>query len=67
MPGYVQAALEEFKHPLLAPIEHQPYLHASPQYGVVLQLTDPADDSPLLDDDGNKQIERLTGKLLYYA
>jgi hypothetical protein len=67
MPGYVQAVLEEFKHPLPAPIEHQPYLHASPQYGVALQLTDPADDSPLLDEDGNKQIQRLTGKFLYYA
>jgi hypothetical protein len=67
MPGYVQAALEEFKHPLPAPIEHQPYLHASPQYGVALQLTDPTDDSPLLDDDGNKQLQCLTGKFLYYA
>jgi hypothetical protein len=67
MPGYVQATLEEFKHPLTAPIEHQPYLHASPQYGVALQLTDPTDDSPLLDDDGNKQLQRLTGKFLYYA
>jgi hypothetical protein len=34
---------------------------------VALQLTDPADDSLLLDDDGNKQLQRLTGKFLYYA
>jgi hypothetical protein len=67
MPGYVQAALEEFKHPVPAPIEHQPYLHASPQYGVALQLTDPQDDSPLLDDEGNKHLQRLTGKFLYFA
>jgi hypothetical protein len=67
MPGYVQAALEEFKHPLPAPIKNQPYLHVSPQYGVVLQLTDSADDSPLLDDEGYKQIQRLTGKFLYFA
>jgi hypothetical protein len=67
MPGYVQAALEEFKHPLPAPIEHQPYPHNSPQYGVTLQLTDPADTSPLLDAEGNKQLQQLTGKFLYYA
>jgi hypothetical protein len=34
---------------------------------VALQLTDPTDDSPLLDDDGNKQLQRLMGQFLYYA
>jgi hypothetical protein len=63
MPGYA-GSIGGVQTSLTSTIKHQPYLHASPQYGVVLQLTDPADDLPPLDDDGSWQIQHLTGKFL---
>jgi hypothetical protein len=52
MPGYVAAAIEEFKHPQPSTPEDQPFRHAAINYGVKVQLTDPVDSSEPLDKHG---------------
>ena len=67
MPGYVAAALEEFKHPQPTKAENQPHRHNPPQYGTRLHLTDPTDTSQSLDAAGILRIQQITGKFQYYA
>jgi hypothetical protein len=67
MPGYVRAALEEFKHPNPKKAEHQPHRHSLLQYGVKLQLTDPLDLSEPLDAEGVLRVQKSTGKFQYYS
>jgi hypothetical protein len=67
MPGYVSAALEEFKHPTPTRREHQPYRHNPPKYGQKVQYTDPEDTTEPLDAEGILRIQRITGKFQYYS
>jgi hypothetical protein len=41
--------------------------HNQPQYGVKVQMTEPADASPLLDEIGIKELMAIVGSLLYYG
>jgi hypothetical protein len=67
MPGYVQQALTDFAHPPPTRPEHQPHRHNEPQYGTKLQLTDPPDTTQPLTAAQNLDLQKLTGKFLYYA
>jgi hypothetical protein len=67
MPGYVQEALAEFQHPAPSKPEHQPYRHNPPQFGVKIQMTEPADTSTPLDKGGVLRLQQITGKFLYYS
>ena len=66
MPGYVDAALREFTHPMPTHKEHGPHPYKKPSYGAKVQLTDDTCSVPL-DKDGILRIQRVVGKFLYYA
>jgi hypothetical protein len=65
MPGYVPQALTEFGH--VAPTRRQdsPYPHTPPRYGEKVQYATAPDESPNLDNDGQKFIQKVAGKFLY--
>ena len=65
MPGYVPQALTEFGH--VAPTRRQdsPFPHTPPRYGAKIQYATAPDESPKLDNDGQKFIQRVNGKFLY--
>ena len=67
MPGYVQAALEKFKHPTPARPQHSPHRHNPIQYGIKIQLTDTPDQTDRLPPEGIKRIQQIVGTMLYYA
>ena len=60
MPGYVAAALAEYKHSTPVKPEYQPYRHNPPQYGTKIQLTEPIDDSAPLNAEGILRIQQIT-------
>lgn len=67
MPGYVAAALHKFQHTLPTRREDAPHSYNVPHYGVKVQLTEPIDESPLLDRQGRIRIQQIVGTFLYYA
>jgi hypothetical protein len=67
MPGYIQQALHKFQHQAPSKPQHAPHKHNEIQYGAKTQLTDPADESPLLPKEGKKRLKQIIGTLLYYA
>jgi hypothetical protein len=67
MPGYIAKILLKFQHPHPKHSEHQPAKHNPPQYGAKVQMTEPHDASPMLDDAGIKEIMAIVGSLLYYG
>jgi hypothetical protein len=67
MPGYFEKALREFQHAAPTKAEHQLHCNNELQYGVKLQLTDPIDTKAPLTESSNALLQKITGKILYYA
>jgi len=67
MPDYVPEALQRFKHPTPHTPQHQPHPHVPIQYGAKEQLARQPDNTPLLDKEGAKFIQEVTGVFNYYA
>jgi hypothetical protein len=67
IPGYVEAALKRFKHEHPSKPQHQSYPHAPIQYRAKVQYAEPLDTSPLLNKDGKRFIQEVTGTILFYA
>jgi hypothetical protein len=67
MPGYVQAALDDFNFTSTSCAEPQPHRHNPPQYGVKTQLTDPINVTTPLDNKGNLRLQQITRKFQYYS
>jgi hypothetical protein len=67
MPGYIASALNKFNHPHPTHPQFSPHKHNAPQYGTKVQLTDPADTTPRLNEPNKKRIQQIVGTLLYYA
>ena len=67
MPGYVAQALVEFGHEPPASRQDSPHPHTPPKYGATKQYAEAPDESPLLDAEGKKFIQRVCGKFLYYG
>ena len=65
MPGYVGKARKEFGHEMPTRRQDLPYPHTAPKYGAKVQYATPLDESPLLDKDGKKFIQKVNGKFLY--
>ncbi len=59
--------LTRYAHPAPVKPQHCPFSPNPITYGKDNQATTPADDSPLLDDAGKKQIQQVVGSFLYYA
>jgi hypothetical protein len=67
MPGYVQAALHKFQHPLPTKPEDSPHAWNPPNYGAKIQYAPDADTTKLLPPDRITRIQRIIGTLLYYS
>ncbi len=67
MPGYIKKKLQEYGHVVPKKPQHCPYLSEPKQFGSEAQWPLPGDTSPLLDDKGEKCIEKIVGSILYYA
>jgi hypothetical protein len=67
MPGYLRAAIHHFQHPHPALEQHSPNKWIEPTYGAHQQLTAPMDDTEPLTPDLIKQVQRVTGTLLFSA
>ena len=67
MPGYVQDALQQFKHGPPQRRPDQPYPHTPPEYGAKVQYEKGADDPPLLAKADKKFVQQVTGVFLFYA
>ena len=65
MPGYVGKARQEFGHKMPTRRQDSPYPHTPPNYGAKQQFSQAPDESPLLDADGKKFIQQVSGKFLY--
>ena len=59
--------LLKYQRPEPCKPQHVPYQWGKNQYGQTTQYVKPADNSPKLDADGIKQIQKIIGTLLYYA
>ncbi len=67
MAAYVTKQLTRYGYiPPLKP-QHCPYAPNPINYGMDNQSPSPIVDSPLLDDAGKKQIQRIVGSFLYYT
>ena len=67
MPGYVEAALQQFGHPMPTKQQDSPYPYTPPKYGQKVQYAAQADGAPLLDKDGKRFIQQVCRKFLYYG
>jgi hypothetical protein len=67
MPDYVRKALHEFQHPAPKRPTHSPSKWTAPIYGAQIQYAPKIDDSKPLDASGINHVQRVVGKLLYYA
>ena len=67
MPDYVRKALHEFQHPAPKQPTHSPSKWTVPLYGSRIQYAKPPDTSLPLDANSITHIQRVVGKLLYYA
>jgi hypothetical protein len=65
--GYVQKALQQFKHEKPKRTQHAPIEWTPPQYGAAIQMAEPEDQSPPLDALGIKFLMKVVGAFLYYA
>ena len=67
MDGYVQKALQRFKHPKPTRPQHAPSKWTAPIYGAKQQFATAPDTTPLLDDKEVKTLQELIGVFLFYA
>ena len=66
MPGYIERALQRFKHTAPKKKELSPHEWNQPVYGRKQQY-EPEDHSPALDAKDSKRVQEIVGTLLYYA
>jgi Reverse transcriptase (RNA-dependent DNA polymerase) len=67
MPGYIERALQRFKHEAPTKPQHSPHPWVQPDYGAKAQLTAPIDNTKPLDKHELKFVQEVLGTLLYYA
>ena len=67
MPCLYILALTRFKHQTPKRRQYQPYKHVIPNYGAKIQFALGPDGTALLDKDGKKFVQQVTGTFLYYA
>ena len=67
MPGYIQKALQRYKHVRSTTRQDSPYPAAPRIYGAAAQAPSPDDDSLEATEDKVKHIQQVVGTILYYA
>jgi hypothetical protein len=66
MPGYIKKQLLKYKH-IMQRIQHCPYAPEPKRYGVNAQSPLPHDNTRKLIEKEIKQIQKIVGRILYYA
>jgi len=67
MPGYIEAALQRFQHPMPPAPEHSPHGWQRPVYGMAQQMAPAPDATTPLPATGITRLQQIIGTLLYYA
>jgi len=67
MPGYIERALQRFKHPKPTRAQDSPHAYQKPMYGAKTQYAPSADETPALDAADQKCVQEVLGVLLYYG
>ena len=67
MTRYVDHTLIRFKYIIARRAQYQPYQHTVPTYGARQQFSVEPDGTAVLDKDGKKFVQQVTGNFLYYA
>ena len=67
VPGYIEKVLIRFQHQKSSRPQHSPFPAPAVRYGKSAQELTPEDTSPLLDKEGTKRIQEISGCLLWYA
>ena len=67
MPGYIKKLLQKYKHKMPLKPQHCPYTPAPKQYGAEAQALIPTDISTKLSNEEIKEMQRIVGRILYYA
>ncbi len=66
MSKYAMKQLTRYSHPAPLKPQHCPFTPNPVTYGKNNQAPNPTDDSPLLDNAGNKCIQQVVGSFIYY-
>ncbi len=67
MPGNIKKLLQKYKHKMPLKPQHCPYTPAPKQYGAEAQALIPTDISTKLSNEEIKEMQRIVGRILYYA
>ena len=67
MPGYIEKALQRFGHGRPKRLQNSPHPHIAPTYGAKAQYVEIEQPTSLLDKEGQKFVQAVTGTLLYYS
>ena len=66
MKPYLDKSLRKFNNVAPTKFQHLPYPHVEPKYGAKQQLAE-YDKSDPVGDEEKKQIQKVTGKFLWYS
>ena len=67
MPGYVPKALNQFNHPAPIRPQYAPHKWTTPNYGQRIQYVQAEDETEKLNSKGQRRIQAIVGKFLYYG
>jgi hypothetical protein len=67
IPGYIERALQRFRHPPPTRPQHAPHAWQKPTYGATTQYAPTPDTSPALNAKDTKHVQEVLGTLLFYA
>jgi hypothetical protein len=67
MPGYIKKKLQEYGHIIPRKIQGCPYSPEPKKIGTEAQASFPQDNTPKLDEKGIKRVQKILGRILYYA
>ena len=67
LPNYVSKKLAKFGHTKPNICQHIPLQPLPRTYGKSAQIPNPPDDTPLLEKNGIKRVQQVSGSFLYYG
>ena len=67
MPNYVNKQLAKYGHTKPKTCQHTPLQPLPRTYGKSAQIPNPPDETPLLEKEGIKRVQQVTGSFLYYG
>jgi hypothetical protein len=67
MPGYIKKKLHEYGHIIPRKMQGCPYSPEPKKVGTEAQASFPQDNTPKLDEKGIKRVQKIVGRILYYA